>query len=168
LEERERRPTTNERELTFFIRYEHSLHDILHQYEPTTNMPLSEAEAFAGTILGRQGGAQGKPLRELSKTMRERFTAVAEYYTMRMIHGDAAFNDAEYLDDLYDLEEREIEGWPRTIACLVVACREVGLQDVRLGELKSFKYVAAASCLREFERTRRGLGRYGSLPTCEL
>jgi hypothetical protein len=118
------------------------------------NMPLSEAEAFAGTILGRQGGAQGKPLRELSKTMRERFTAVAEYYTIRMIHGDAAIHEEEYLDNLYDLEEREIEAWPRTIACLVVACREVGLQDIRLGELKSFKYIAAASCLKEFEHQK--------------
>lgn len=131
-------------------------------------MPLSEAEAYAGTILGRQGGAQGKPLRELSMTMRERFTAIAEFYTIRMIHGDAAIHEAEYLDSLYDLEEREIEAWPRTIACLVVACRETGLQDARLGELQSFKYIAAAACLQEFERTRRGLGRYGPLPRCEF
>jgi hypothetical protein len=89
--------------------YEHSLHDILYQYSPTLNMPLSEAEAFAGTILGRQGGAQGKPLRELSKTMRGRFNAVAEYYTMRMIHGDTAMHKTEYLDDLYDLDELVIE-----------------------------------------------------------
>lgn len=131
-------------------------------------MPLSEAEAFAGTILGRQGGAQGKPLRELSKTMRDRFTAVAEYYTVRMVHGDEAIRETEYLDDLYDLEEREIEAWPRSIACLVVACHERGLQDSRLGELQSFKYVAAATCLKEFERTRRGFGSYGSLPKCEF
>lgn len=71
-------------------RYEHSLQDILYSYSPLINVPLSEAEGFAGTILGRQGGAQGKPLRELSKTMRERFDAVAEYYAMRMIHGDEA------------------------------------------------------------------------------
>lgn len=129
-------------------------------------MPLSEAEAFAGTILGRQAGAQGKPLRELSKTMRERFATVAEYYTMRMIHGDVAMHQAEYLDDLYDLEEREIEAWPRSIACLVVACYEphAGIKDYRLGELKSFKYIAAATCLNEFERTRKGLGKFGPLP----
>lgn len=129
-------------------------------------MPLSEAEAFAGTILGRQEGAQGKPLRELSKTMRDRFATVAEYYTMRMIHGDAAMHQAEYLDDLYDLEEREIEAWPRTIACLVIACGEPGLKDYRLGELKSFKYIAAANCLNEFERTRKGLGKFTTLPKC--
>ncbi|KAM0717022.1 hypothetical protein Q7P37_006874 [Cladosporium fusiforme] len=144
--------------------YEDSLLDILHTYSPTIHSPLSETEAFAGTILGRQGGAQGKPLRELSKAMRERFDAVAEYANMRIINGDAAMNQAEYLDALYDLNEREIEAWPRAIACLVVACREKGAIHYGLGELKSFKYIAAATCLRELERTRRAFGSYGPLP----
>jgi hypothetical protein len=104
----------------------------------------------------------------MSKTMRERFNAIAEYYTMRMIHGDSTLNGAQYLDDLYDLEEREVEAWPRTIACLVVACREEGLKDARLGELQSFKYIAAASCLKEFERTLRGFGKSGLLPRYEF
>lgn len=73
--------------------YENNLQDILYSYSPVINQPLSEAEGFAGTILGRQGGAQGKPLRELSKTMRERFDAVAEYYAIRMIHGDDAIHE---------------------------------------------------------------------------
>lgn len=72
--------------------------------------------------------------------------------------------EAEYLDDLYDIREREIEAWPRAIACVVVACREKGLQDVRLGELRSFAYIAFAACLKEYERTRMGLGRQGTLP----
>jgi hypothetical protein len=148
--------------------YENNLQDILYHYSPNINMPLSEAEGFAGTILGRQGGAQGKPLRELSKTMRERFDTVAGYYAIRMIHGDDAIHGSEYLDALYDLEEREIEAWPRTIACLIVACQEKGLHDYRLGSFQSFKYIAAASCLKEFERTRRGLGRFGPLPRCEF
>ena len=148
--------------------YENSLQDILYQYSPIINMPLSEAEGFAGTILGRQGGAQGKPLRELSKTMRERFDAVAEYYAMRMIYGDEAMQKTEYLDALYDLPEHVIEAWPRTVACLVVACREEGLHDYRLGELKSFKYIAAATCLKEFERTRSSVRMFGPLPRCGL
>jgi len=61
--------------------------------------------------------------------MRERFEAVCEYYTMRIIQGDAAMHQNEYLDALYDVEERGIEAWPRAIACLVVACRERGLPD---------------------------------------
>jgi hypothetical protein len=100
--------------------------------------------------------------------MRERFAAVAEYYAMRMTLGDDAMHEVEYLDDLYDLDEREIEAWPRTIACLVVACREEGLTDPRVGELQSFKYIAAASCLKELERTRRTVGKFGPLPKCDF
>lgn len=147
--------------------YEESLLDILYANSPTIHVPLTEKEAFAGTILGRQGGAQGKPLRELSKTLRERFEAIADYASMRIIHGDAAMYETEYLDALYDVDEREIEAWPRSVACLIVACREPGLYDYRLGELKSFKYIAAATCLSEFDRMRGGLGMHGPLPRCE-
>jgi len=127
-------------------------------------MPLSEAEAFSGTILGRQGGAQGKPLRELSKQLRERFDAVAEYTIIRIIHGDAAIEATEYMDELYDVDEREFEAWPRAIACLAVAVEQTGVRDYRLGELESFRYLAAAVCLGEFQRYLiTTLGRY-SLP----
>lgn len=147
--------------------YEDSLIDILYAHSPTVYSPLSEAEAFAGTVLGKQGGAQGKPLRELSKSMRERFDAVAEHTIMRIVNGDEAMHSVEYLDSLYDVPERVIEAWPRAIACLVVACNEKGAEDFRIGEIKSFKYIAAAVCLKEFDRTRNGLGTYGSLPRCE-
>lgn len=132
--------------------YEESLLDILYYYEPTPRSPVSEAEAFAGTILGRQGGAQGKPLRELSKTMREHFEAVVEYAIMRIVKGDQAMQAVEDLDDLYD--EREFEALPRAIACLSVAVEEPGWKDRQVGELKSFKYVAAGVCLRELARYR--------------
>lgn len=144
--------------------YEDNLLDILYAYSPMVNAPLSETEAFAGIILGRQGGPAGKSLRNLSISMRERFDAVAEYANMRIINGDAAIYQTESLDALYDLSEREIEAWPRAIACLVVACREEGTSDYRLGELNSFKYIAAATCLNELERLRRGFGSYGPLP----
>lgn len=130
--------------LTSNYRYDDSLTDILYHYGPVPRMPLSETEAFSGTILGRQGGAQGKPLRELSKQMRERFETVAEYNIMRIIQGDAAMEATEYLDELYDVDEREFEAWPRAIACLVVAVEETGTRDIRLGELESFRYIAAA------------------------
>lgn len=143
--------------------YEDSLLDILYAHSPMVHAPLSETGAFAGIILGRQGGPAGKSLRELSISMRERFDAVAEYANMRIINGDDTMYQTEYLDALYDISEREIEAWPRAIACLVVACREEGASDYRLGELKSFKYIAAATCLNELERMRRGLGSYGPL-----
>lgn len=138
--------------------------DVLYTFSPSPNMPLAETEVFSGTILGRQGGAQGKPLRELSKTMRERFEVHCNYAVLRITKGDGAIEEAEYLDDLYDLDEREIEALPRAIACLLVAVNERSVSDRRLGELKSFRYVAAGVCLRELQRWRHSLGLYGFLP----
>jgi hypothetical protein len=140
--------------------YEDSLQDIMHCYGPSAHAPLSENEVFAGQILGRQGGAQGKPLRELSKTMRERFEQVAEYAVVRMIKGDQAVQEAIQMvgdiDDLYDdvYSDREFEALPRAMACLRVAAEEPGLVDRQCGELKSFGYVAAGVCLRELQRYR--------------
>lgn len=132
--------------------YEESLVDLAYIYSPSTHTPLSETEVFSGTILGRQGGAQGKPLRELSKTLRERFERHVEYATSRMLVGDGAIQQAEDLDDLYD--EREFEALPRAIACLAVAESEPGWADRQMGELKSFGYVALGVALREFRRYR--------------
>lgn len=134
--------------------YEDSLVDIMYYYEPTVHSPLSEHEVFAGNILGRQGGAQGKPLRELSKTMRERFDAVVEYAVVRITKGDRAVREAVDLDDLAGYNEREFEALPRAIACLGVAVGEVGWVDRRVGEVKGFGYVAAGACLRELQRYR--------------
>ena len=118
-------------------------------------MPLSEHEVFAGTILGRQGGAQGKPLRELSKTMRERFEAIVEYMVMRIVKGDDQMQGVNDLDLLYEGSvDREVEALPRAIACLANAVEEQGMVDRQLGALHSFKYIAAGVCLRELERYR--------------
>ena len=136
-------------------RYEESLADILCIYAPSANAPLTEQEAFAGTILGRKGGAQSKPLRELSKTMRERFEAVVEYTVMRIVKGDEQMRAIGDLDLLYDDSlDREVEALPRAIACLANAIGERGTEDRQLGELESFKYIAAGVSLRELERFR--------------
>lgn len=147
--------------------YEDSLTDIMHDFEPSPHNPLTETEVFAGSILGRQGGVQGKPLRELSKTMRERFGTVVEYAGMRIIKGDEIMQATEYLDDLYETySDREIEALPRAIACLQVAEQEQSYRRRRdVGELKSFAYLAAAACLRELERYRiTTFGVYGLPP----
>jgi hypothetical protein len=52
---------------------------LLYTYAPSPQIPISEQEAFAGVIMGRKGGVQNKALRELGKTLRERFQAVVEY-----------------------------------------------------------------------------------------
>ncbi|OQO08186.1 hypothetical protein B0A48_06980 [Cryoendolithus antarcticus] len=134
--------------------YEDSFLDILYNYSPTAGTPLSETEVFSGTIVGRQGGAQGKPLRELGMQMRECFEPVAEYCRVRIVHGNQVIHATEYLDELYDMNEREIEALPRAIACPSVGINESGTIDPRLGELKSFQYIAAAVCLQELLRYR--------------
>ncbi|CAK4030745.1 RNA-dependent RNA polymerase 1 [Lecanosticta acicola] len=145
--------------------YEDSLINILYDYEPTPRSPLSEIEVFAGQILGRKGGPQNKPLRELAQTMRERFEVVVDYTVMRITKGDKAMREANDLDDLYEetarYTEREFEALPRAVACLDVAVNGRGLTDRKLGELKSFRYVAAGVCLRELERYR--ITTFGSL-----
>jgi hypothetical protein len=125
-------------------------------------MPVSEHEAFAGDILGRKGGVQNKSLRELGKTMRERFQAIVDYNIMRIIKGDDQMQGVGDLDLLYDDPlDREVEALPRALACLQVAVEEQGLEDRQLGELQSFKYIAAGVCLREYERYRiTTLGSY--------
>lgn len=125
-------------------------------------MPVSEHEAFAGTILGRKTGVQGKPLRELSRNLRERFESVVEYTILRIVKGDEQMQGVNDLDLLYDDSlDREVEALPRALACLVAAVEEEGTFDLQLGELQSFKYVAAAVCLRELERFMiTTLGRY--------
>lgn len=119
--------------------------------------PLSETEAFAGQIVGRQGGLQDKPLKDLAKTMRERFNTLVEHATMRITKGDEAMREVEDLDDLYDdthYDERELEALPRALACLEVAVEEGGYRDAKLGELKSFGYVVLSVVLRELDRYR--------------
>ncbi|KAK1825029.1 hypothetical protein LTR12_000570 [Friedmanniomyces endolithicus] len=135
--------------------YDESLLDIMYNYCPTLHTHLSEQEVFSGTILGRQGGAQGKSIRELSKTMRERFEAVTEYAVLRITRGDQATAQGVTVveEEQYEgYDDREIEGLPRAIACLEVAVRERGWVDRKAGELRSFGYVAAGVCLRELRR----------------
>ncbi|KAK4553479.1 hypothetical protein LTR86_009536 [Recurvomyces mirabilis] len=135
--------------------FEENLLDIMYAECPTTIGCLSEMEVFSGSILGRQGGAQGKPLRELSKNMRKRFEPVVDYAVKRIIYGDGTIKMITDLDDLYDVPaERELEALPRAIACFKVAVEEAGWVDKHAGEMKSFAYVAMRVCLQELQRWR--------------
>ncbi|USW59560.1 Putative RNA-dependent RNA polymerase, eukaryotic-type [Septoria linicola] len=147
--------------------FEESLATLMIDCEPTPHKPLSETEVFAGEILGRHNGPDGKALRELSEAMRERFKHIVDYCNLRITHGDDQMEEVEDLDDLYGEEysEREIEALPRAIACLEVAVKEIGYEDRTAGRLQSFKYIAAAAALRELDRYRvTTLGSYTGLP----
>ena len=127
----------------------------MYDYEPSSNIPLSEQEAFAGTILGRKDGAQSKQLDELTRAMRNNFEAVAAHTVLRVVKGDQQSYSLDDIEVIYDAEglERDIEALPRAIACLQVSVEGSGGGHRRLGELQSFKYIAAAVCLMELERS---------------
>lgn len=102
-------------------------------YSDHPHRPLTELEAFVGNILGRTG-AQSKNQRELSTSLKEKFNEDAAYLVKYITR---------------DGEEHSNEALERSMACLAVS-----LEDRSLGreELQSFKYVAAAVCLREVDR----------------
>lgn len=103
-------------------------------YSPHPQHPLSELEVFTGNILGRTG-APSRTQRELSKTMRETFDENATFIVNCILkNGD-------------EWSEQALE---RSIACLAVSLEDDPYH--RREPLVSFKYVAAAICLREVER----------------
>jgi hypothetical protein len=112
----------------------------MYEYGPRPHTPLSEVEVFVGDILGK-AGAPSRNLRELSISMKERWE--------------------EELSFAVDCITKEGERNERTTLELSMACLWVGLNDPekkvwdggRMDELKlrSFKYVAAALCLKEYE-----------------
>lgn len=132
--------------------YESALQQVLHEYAPSPRHPITEPELFAGTILGRAGGASTKRLREITSTMRDRFEEILDFTVARIIDGD------------YDDDDRNDEALPRAIACFAVGMQLDGLWDEKLGCLKSWKYIAAGVCLREMKRWRMVGSGYVMLP----
>lgn len=140
--------------LTIPSSFEHNVRDALYDYSPVLHQPITEHEIFAGTILGRQAGAQNKTLRETCTKMREIFEEIVQFPTYRILHGDTE----------QDTDDRDQEALPRAIACFAVGMEESSLYDRNVGELESWRYLAAGVCLREMERWRQSTGLYGPLP----
>jgi hypothetical protein len=109
--------------------------NISSEYSSQPSRTISEREVFVGNILGKFG-AQNKRQHDLSISMKERFNEDLAYIVHCIIKdGDA----------------RSEESLARSIACFNVGLTEVTL--LKTGpELVSFKYVAAALCLKEIER----------------
>ncbi|GAB7352148.1 hypothetical protein MBLNU459_g2637t1 [Dothideomycetes sp. NU459] len=141
--------------------YEHTLQQVLYEYAPSPHHPLTESELFAGTILGRAGGATNKRLQEMTNTMRARFDEILEFTVSRIVDGD---DD----DDAGDAGDRDDEALPRAIACLAAGMREDGLWDRKLGVLRSWRYVAAGVCLREMKRWRILGSGFVTLPRVQV
>jgi hypothetical protein len=97
--------------------------------------PITELEAFTGNILGRTGIAN-RQQRELSTSMKEQFGRDTKFISDCILKDDGVWSE---------------ESLERSMACLAV-----GLEDQPMGrgskQLLSFKYLAAAICLKEVEK----------------
>jgi hypothetical protein len=119
--------------------YEANLVEIMYSYSPHRHIPLSEQEVFVGAVLGKDGGRQTKRMREMSTNIKERFEADVAFTVDCIIKGSDL--DAPHSDEALE----------RSIACLDVGLEE-GQTVEKVGKLESFRYVAAAVCLREVEK----------------
>jgi hypothetical protein len=105
------------------------------EYSEHPVRPLTELEVFVGNILGKTG-AQSRHQRELSTNMKDKFEEEALFIVNCIIK------------DGGDWAEDSLE---RSMACLAVSLEQPKAYRKR-EQLLSFKYVAAAICLREVER----------------
>lgn len=107
-------------------------------YSEHPRRPLSELEAFVGNILG-QSKMPSRQERDNAKTMKEKFDEDSLYIVNLIVKDENS--PAEY----------HKESLERSMACLAVSLEDSppGHRDTE--HLCSFKYVAAAVCLREVE-----------------
>ncbi|OCL01938.1 RdRP-domain-containing protein [Glonium stellatum] len=122
--------------------YESNLLETMDQYSIHHAHPLRELEVFSGSILGKSIGAQNRRIREMTAEMKDRFERDVTFIVDRITQGDDGDKD---------------EALARSIACLANAMLEPG-HGKRM-HLQSWKYIAAAICLRELERFQGGLLR---------
>ena len=101
--------------------------------------PLTELEVFAGNILGKTGN-QTKQQKDLSSTMKDRFEKDVEFLINNIVKDGA---------------EPSMDALERSVACFEVSF-EIGRTRKKSEQLVSFKYVAAAVCLKEIERCNGG------------
>ncbi|PQE18699.1 hypothetical protein CJF30_00009697 [Rutstroemia sp. NJR-2017a BBW] len=117
-------------------RYENCMTKIMHEYSDHPTRPISEREVFIGNILGKVG-AQSRKQRELSVSMKEQYDEDATYVINCIIK---------------DKDEYSEEALERSIACFAASLEDHDSNRKRSEEVVSFKYLAAAVCLREMER----------------
>lgn len=104
--------------------------------------PLSELEAFIGNILGKTG-AQNRIQHDISEKMKERVDENNRFIVNYILKEGA---------------EHSKEALERSIACLAVSLDQNTVR--RKDQLLSFKYVAAAVCLKQVERFYGGLDQW--------
>ncbi|RFU28903.1 hypothetical protein B7463_g7411, partial [Scytalidium lignicola] len=121
--------------------YESSLLNIIAEYSDHPRRPITELEVIVGNILGKTG-VQTSRQRDLSLSMKGQFNELSTSIIQWIRHGE---------------EEASMEAMERSIACLKVAMEprssRRGIRGLSYNQsLMSFKYLAAAVCLREVQR----------------
>ncbi|KAF2459589.1 RNA dependent RNA polymerase-domain-containing protein [Lineolata rhizophorae] len=163
--------------------YEYNVKSIMYDYQPLPGSPLTELETYAGFVLGRKRGSdRSRRLREMSKSLKERFDRDVAATVEEIMFGEGGFREddqqgAEDYDD-YDDDEEDLasgmgglklnghDGGGEEALVRAVACLYVGMEadtDENMGgqkrrRVRSFQYVAAAVCLRELERWQNVFG----------
>jgi hypothetical protein len=117
-----------------FHRYEECLQNSMIEYSDHPSRPLTELEVVIGNVLGRTG-AQSKRQRELSTSLKEKFDSDALFFVNNIIK---------------DGDIRSEEALERSMACLSVSLEHRD-QHKKGKQLQSFKYVAAAVCLKQVD-----------------
>ncbi|MCJ1469462.1 hypothetical protein MMC07_008095 [Pseudocyphellaria aurata] len=117
--------------------YEENLISTMIEYSSSQIHYLSEVEVFCGHIVGKDG-APSKRQRDTSVNMKEKHER------------DVAFTVACITQGEHD--DHRAEALERSIACLAAAL--TARVSRRVGRLVSFRWIAAAVCLREVDKFR--------------
>lgn len=125
--------------LLIILRYEINLAEVMLEYSDHPLRPLSELEAFAGNILGKTG-AQSRIQHDTSVKMRERIEENNTFIVNCIVRDGSKYSK---------------EALERSMACLGASLAESGRK--KHNQLLSFKYLAAAVCLRQVQRFFDGL-----------
>ncbi|KAF2130133.1 RdRP-domain-containing protein [Dothidotthia symphoricarpi CBS 119687] len=123
--------------------YEENMLEIMDTLRPHRGKPLTELEVFSGNILGKKERASTRYIREANQEVKERFDRDVGAIVKRIVYGDEEWEG-----------DGGPEALPRAVACFKIALETEGWQNYVT--LKSWKYVAAAVCLEQLWRYRRG------------
>lgn len=145
--------------------YEDKLIGTMFYYSSHPRQPLTELEVFAGVILGRAGGIPNKRTRETNVDMKGCFDRDVNYIVDWIRRGDSGADDDDGHFEVAQWDDQDVvnggkslddveatERLARSLAVLKIAMQEPGERVKGVGELRSFKYIAAAVCLREMGR----------------
>lgn len=109
--------------------YEGNMLHVLQTFASDPHDNLTEQEVFSGNILGREGGAQSKRLRQLGHDMKDRVDEILTSVIGMILRGE---DDTEVVGDEND------EAWSRALACM-----QIGMEEQK-GHLSSWTYIVAS------------------------